>query len=78
MANIKITLTEWQAWEIIDALEKDINPDFGARDPFNRRIQRIVDKITNAATEAEEGNTTDENPHECQTLEAERLRVSRD
>ena len=52
MANIKITLTDWQIWEIIHALEEDINPDYGAKDPYNRRIQRLVDKLKKTATEA--------------------------
>lgn len=55
MRNIKLTLTPWQASEVITALENDINPDYTDRDPFNRRIQRIVNKIEKAQAEAEKG-----------------------
>lgn len=52
MRNIKITLTPWQASEVITALENDINPDYTDRDPYNRRIQRIINKIEKAYDEA--------------------------
>lgn len=55
MKNIKLTLTPWQASEVITALENDINPDYTDRDPFNRRIQRIINKIEKAQVEAEKG-----------------------
>lgn len=42
---MKITITESQAWDIMDALEWAINPEFGKSDKYNRRYQRIIDKI---------------------------------
>lgn len=52
MRNIKLTLTPWQASEVITALENDINPDYTDRDPYNRRIQRIINKIEKACNDA--------------------------
>jgi hypothetical protein len=56
MKNIKLTLTPWQASEVITALENDINPDYTDRDPYNRRIQRIINKIEKAQDEARKDN----------------------
>lgn len=52
MKRIKIGLTEWQADEIIHALELDINGEYGMSDPANQRIQRIINKIEKAKEES--------------------------
>lgn len=47
MKQHTIKLTEDQISEIIHALEMDINEDFGTSDPSNRKINRIIAKLTN-------------------------------
>ncbi len=53
MKRIKLELTEWQADEIIHALEEDINEQYGWNDSINKRIMRLIDKVEKAKKEAE-------------------------
>lgn len=48
MGRIQINVSDWEADEIIHALEMDINEDYPMTDPFNHSIQLIINRIKNA------------------------------
>ena len=48
MKQYTIKLTEAQLEETIHALEEDINYNYPKSDPYNRFIQRIIDKLNKA------------------------------